>query len=80
MQNRASGGAVAPQFAQRRSSAAPQTMQKRASDGFSAEQEAQRFTAAQPPIGELQCTRFEYRLSDRLRNWRVVAFRRDIGR
>jgi hypothetical protein len=55
-------------------------MQKRASDGFSAAQEAQRFTAAQPPIGELQCTRFEYRLSDRLRNWRVVAFRRDIGR
>jgi hypothetical protein len=73
MQNRASGGAVAPQVAQRRASAAPQTMQKRASDGFSAEQEGQRFTAAQPTIGELQGTRSEYCRSDRPRNWRVAV-------
>jgi hypothetical protein len=75
MQNRASGGAVAPHVAHRRASAAPQTMQKRASDGFSAEQEGQWFTAALPTIGELQRTRFEYRLSDRLRNWRVAVAR-----
>jgi hypothetical protein len=78
MQNRAFGGAVAPQVAQRRASAAPHTMQKRASDGFSAEHEGQRFTAARPTIGELQRTRFEYRLSDRQRN-RRAGVRREIG-
>jgi hypothetical protein len=79
MQNRASGGAVAPQVAQRCASASPQTMQKRASGGFSVEHEGQLFTAAQPTIGELQRTRFEYRLSDRPRNWPVAFVRRAIG-